>query len=411
MIIGAALMLMTFPLVQQNFHPLFYLCHQSQNDGSGVQAQLTEAILAAGSSDAITATVVANVKEEASDVSETENNNIISAAEKAPVALEEPIVAVEEKVEDVAVQPSPNLKYTADMAAPQQKQQEVMLHQHPKQPNEETPTTCLDSSGPQPYILMSLGRSGSGSTWQVIGNLTGTETPKDEYTGSDRSASKQFFNAHGDDDKWLMQYLCKKQKTYHNAKVVGFTWKPYMPVINAPAARAGLETMSKLKEPMIKVVRLRRNLLDAQISTEKHSAHKLNYYCKKGQLKCIEKHLNASIGLDLYTGNMAALFEKLDILHTSEDRVDELLLEMNIPHVQVKYERLFSVDGKGDDIEEWEKIFGFLGAGPATGLTRERLENGMQHAATHPQDHNTTLANYDEVAEALKGSKYENLLH
>ena len=51
----------------------------------------------------------------------------------------------------------------------------------------------------------------------------------------------------------------------------------------------------------------------------------------KGELKCIEKHLNASIGLDLYTGNMAALFEKLDILHTSEDRVDELLLEMNIP--------------------------------------------------------------------------------
>ena len=41
--------------------------------------------------------------------------------------------------------------------------------------------------------------------------------------------------------------------------------------------------------------------------------------------------MKGELKLDLYTGNMAALFEKLDILHTSEDRVDELLLEMNIP--------------------------------------------------------------------------------
>ena len=39
MIGAASLMLMTFPLVQQNFCPLFYLRRQSQNDSSGMQAQ------------------------------------------------------------------------------------------------------------------------------------------------------------------------------------------------------------------------------------------------------------------------------------------------------------------------------------------------------------------------------------
>lgn len=293
----------------------------------------------------------------------------------------------------------------------EQKQQEVLLHQHLEQPNEETLTTCLDPSGPQPYILMSLGRSGSGSTWQVIGNLTGKETPSDEYTGSSTPASKQFFETHGDDDKWLVQHLCKKQQKYRDAKVVGFKWKPYTPIFNTPAAQAGLKTMSTLKEPMIKIVRLRRNLLDVQISRNKHSSHTTSAHCMKGDLKCIEKGLNASMDLDLYTGNMGRLFKQLDTLQTYEDRVDELLLKMNVPHVQVKYERLFNVDGKGGDIEEWEKIFALLGAGPATGLTRGRLERGMEHAATHSTGHNTTLANYDEVAEALKGSKYENLLH
>jgi hypothetical protein len=44
-------------------------------------------------------------------------------------------------------------------------------------------------------------------------------------------------------------------------------------------------------------------------------------------------------------------------------------------------------------------------------LTLERLQGGMKHVMTHPPGHNTTLVNYDEVANALKGSQYENLLH
>lgn len=297
-----------------------------------------------------------------------------------------------------------------------EKQQEVMVEsnapeqEHLEQSNEEPPMTCLDPSGPQPYILMSLGRSGSGSTWQVIGNLSGKETPSDEYTGKSTEASVKFFKEHGHDDKWLLQYLCQKQKKHRKAKLVGFKWKPYAPIFSAPAAQSGLKTIAALKEPMIKVVRLRRNLLDVQISRRKHSLHTTTAaHCMKGDSKCIQNSMFT--GLDLYTGEMDRLYDRLEFLQAHEDRVDDLLTKMNVPFVQVKYERLYNVDGKGGDLEEWEKVFSFLGVGPATNLTHKQLERGMKHAATHPPGHNMTLANYDEVAEALKGTKFEDLLH
>eukprot|EP00984_Skeletonema_dohrnii_P004126 scaffold1433_cov128-Skeletonema_dohrnii-CCMP3373.AAC.10 len=52
LMIGAALMLFTFPLAQKNFRSQFYLRPQSQHDSSGIQTQLTEAISTAGESDA-----------------------------------------------------------------------------------------------------------------------------------------------------------------------------------------------------------------------------------------------------------------------------------------------------------------------------------------------------------------------
>eukprot|EP00985_Skeletonema_marinoi_P015494 scaffold8021_cov79-Skeletonema_marinoi.AAC.8 len=56
LMIGAALMLFTFPLAQKNFRSQFYLRPQSQHDSSDIQTQLTEAItteaiMTAGESD------------------------------------------------------------------------------------------------------------------------------------------------------------------------------------------------------------------------------------------------------------------------------------------------------------------------------------------------------------------------
>ena len=122
--------------------------------------------------------------------------------------------------------------------------------------------TCLDPHGPQPYILMTLGRSGSGSTWQIIGNLTGFETPSQEYTGGGPAKSERFFQQHAgnNNDRWLLRNLCSKQLNYPEAGVVGFKWKPFETIFSPPA-QAGLRRTASLKRPEILVVRSRRNLL------------------------------------------------------------------------------------------------------------------------------------------------------
>jgi len=271
--------------------------------------------------------------------------------------------------------------------------------------------TCLDPEGPQPYVLMTLGRSGSGSTWQVIGNLTGYETPSNEYTGSGPAKSENFFqkNSGADNDRWLLRYLCSKQLTYPEAAVVGFKWKPF-DTIFSPSAQAAFRRMASLKRPEIKVVRSRRNLLDVVISKHKHSIFDSKIaaaHCRKGDSKCIEKGRKASTGLELPT---ETLLDTLQEYETLENKVDELLMKMKIPHVQVTYERLYY---NGDDTSEWRKIFKFLGVGPAHSkdLTRRHLEGAMEHVATSIPMQNVTLKNFYAVSKILKGTEFEGLLH
>jgi len=269
--------------------------------------------------------------------------------------------------------------------------------------------TCLDPHGPQPYILMTLGRSGSGSTWQVIGNLTGFETPSQEYTGGGPAKSERFFEKHAgnNNDRWLLVNLCSKQLNFPEAGVVGFKWKPFETIFSPPA-QAGLRRVASLKRPEILVVRSRRNLLDVIISKYKHSIYDGQVaaaHCLKGDEKCITKGIKASTGLELPIDN---LLETLREYQTLEDKVDKMLKDMKIPHVQVTYEKLYY---NGDDTSEWMKIFKLLGVGPAKGLTRKQLEGAMEHVATHAPTQKATLKNFQNVSKLLEGTEFQSLLH
>lgn len=266
--------------------------------------------------------------------------------------------------------------------------------------------TCLVDHGPVPYILMTLGRSGSGSTWQIIGNLTGMETPSEEYTGGGSHDSQRFFKAigPGDGGKWMLKNLCSKQKKFPSAAAVGFKWKPFSVSMYSPASLEGLELVAKSHDPQIKIVRSRRNLLDVMISKVKHKDSDAPAHCAVGDKKCLEKHLAAGTDMNLPTEK---LLDTLDAWHQEEADVDDLLANMGLPHVSVTYEKLYH----SDDATEWMRIFRFLGKGPVEGLTMDGVRGAMEHADTSNPSQRMTLANYDEVEKILKGSKYEHLLH
>lgn len=267
----------------------------------------------------------------------------------------------------------------------------------------QTVNSCLDADGPQPFILMSIGRTGSGSTFQVLSNLTGMETPSEEYTGSNPIQSTRFFrHVQNDGGWWVTENLCKKQRLYPDAGIVGFKWKPWKSIYSQPAID-GLNFIAQSQNPTIKVVRLRRNLLDVYLSGLKHK-HRVPGHCRSGDEECFEKHRLAGTNMTVPANEALEFLEEMT---RDEDDVDALLDRLNVPHVHVTYGKLYH----SDTADEWMKIFEFLGVGPAEGLTRQQVNDAMGMESTSNAHHKDSVLNYDELRGALEGTKFENLLH
>jgi hypothetical protein len=267
---------------------------------------------------------------------------------------------------------------------------------------------CLDPKGPQPVVLMSLGRSGSSSTWQVLGSLTGQETKSVEYTGSSRSASIRFFEKIGPNDNgmWVLKYMCFMQQLFPNAGVVGFKWKPNRSILSMDASVNGLKLLGKLKNPSIKVVRSRRNLLDVLISRYKHKRSTANVpaHCRVGDKACLEKQLKAGLGVELPAYKLLSL---LKTLTKEENDVDKRLKEYGVPRISASFEKLYY----SDDASEWRKILQFLSPNAAKRIgSISDVRKAMQHQATSHPSHKKTIRNFDEVREILNGTKFEKLL-
>eukprot|EP00592_Proboscia_alata_P000819 CAMPEP_0194370290 /NCGR_PEP_ID=MMETSP0174-20130528/18563_1 /TAXON_ID=216777 /ORGANISM="Proboscia alata, Strain PI-D3" /LENGTH=429 /DNA_ID=CAMNT_0039147635 /DNA_START=14 /DNA_END=1303 /DNA_ORIENTATION=+ len=271
--------------------------------------------------------------------------------------------------------------------------------------NMKKPLPCKLRVSPQPVILMSLGRSGSGSTWQIMGNLSGEETPSDEYTGSSTKKSAAFFRklSKQNDQNWMLETMCERQKLYPNAGMVGFKWKPFESIFSTPA-KNGLQLAASSRKPGMKVVRLRRNLLDVVISRTKHK-DKIQAHCAKGDEKCIQKHLEAGTGIELNTDKLLALLRSYK---KQEDAVDELLVELGVPAVHISFEKAYY----GTNANEWIRVCDFLEiCTKKKKLTMTGIHAIMGHEGTSNPYHNVTLKNYVAVKEVLHDTEFEALLH
>ena len=94
--------------------------------------------------------------------------------------------------------------------------------------HEDRPLPCQLKKHPTPIILMSLGRSGLASMYQVLAKLSGDGTSPYfiEYTGSNTAKSMEFFrktvpkdDIYGD---WLVNFVCQQQRQHQHTGLVGF---------------------------------------------------------------------------------------------------------------------------------------------------------------------------------------------
>lgn len=202
------------------------------------------------------------------------------------------------------------------------------------------------------------------------------------------------------------------QKKYPNAGVVGFKWKPQEPSLHFNSSLAALHLVAQSNHPPIKVVRSKRNPLDVWISQAKHHNNKSPAHCLEEDKNCLKKALRASLAVTLDT---IGLHDKLKEMIDREERMDQLLRDWNISHVQVTYERLYY---SSDRTEEWSKILAYLGDDDnqnrnfPTNLTTLQLDEAIHHVPTHAAPtQKVTLQNFAEVASELQGTDLEYLLH
>jgi len=285
------------------------------------------------------------------------------------------------------------------------------------------PPICnLKSSAetPIPVIYSSFGRSGSSSTWQVISRLTGHCFEIQEYTGEHSKDAAEFFSRikPGNNGNWILGYLCNQQIRYAGkGGIIGFKWKPNKPSVYNKASLDGLRMIAHYTDPpyednpQIKIISSTRNPLDVILSRIKHyrmdesiNEHMRVPHCMLNDTKCIEEHKKFGIGLHVPMENLMITLKKM---RKDGRKFNKLLLKMNVPHIKVSYEKLFY----GDNVDEWKRIFLFLGRGPVHNLSRNLVEKAMEHVGTSSPFHNVTISNYEEVRDMLIGTNFERLLH
>lgn len=270
-------------------------------------------------------------------------------------------------------------------------------------------------NGPLPVVLMSSGRSGSSSTWQILSTLTGQETASLEYSGSNEKANREFFATH-QDAAWLEGLFCEQKKSSPQAGMVGTKWKPGS-IDVLFGMQGALETLLWMRHnsESVKLVRSVRNALDVHISGVKHKSDgtkpKVQSHCRSfiatvQKEACLKHHLVAGTNITLETQGLVNGLRKFIQM---EEGVNRLLAALKIPFVSVTYEGLYyPQDGSASS---WMRIFDFLGIGPRTNLTMQDVKGAMTHMPTHNDFHNVTLANYEEVRSVLENANLGHLLH
>lgn len=118
------------------------------------------------------------------------------------------------------------------------------------------------------------------------------------------------------------------------------------------------------------------------------------------QKKAAEQWGIFEVPLEQLGGSLAKSFRTTALVH-------ECLA--NTTHLAVSYEGLYYSD---HIVEDWQKVLRFVGAGDVADiLTLDLILSKTTYVATHPESRKDTIANYAEVEEYLKGTKYEHLLY
>lgn len=199
------------------------------------------------------------------------------------------------------------------------------------------------------YILLSLGRSGSTTTFAAIDSLThGQMRPLDktmlyEILGS----SSHAMNKRTDPDAKTRKFFEKKFREHPSTPTAGFKWKPL--VDNENYDRAWKWCVAN----DVRLIIMTRNPLDMVISQTKHHDHpSLNPHCHGDH--CVQDH---AVKVELPTGD--ELSKKMGELQKHYDMVRKKCEEMKANCHETSYEKLFATD-PAKQLAAWRDVVRFV---------------------------------------------------
>lgn len=242
-------------------------------------------------------------------------------------------------------------------------------------------------------VIMSNGRGGS--TWfcDVIKHTSSRNSAGLllEVLGNDAEEMKKV----GNPTKKVVEYL-NHQRREHPTGLVGFKLKPY---VDSEEYDQLYRYFSNHSIPVLLLV---RNHLDREISHEKHDEVKVQAHCLKSDTKCIHKHMKVKTTVDVK--------HLLQVLETSEKEAIELELKLDklaVHFLRVSYDE-FGFGCEDRKLEILQRILEFLYPGKAEKASIKLMRTKFE--ATSDRNQSNVVANYPDVVNTLKGTKYEALL-
>lgn len=174
-----------------------------------------------------------------------------------------------------------------------------------------------------------------------------------------------------------------------------------MPLVSSAPCRKSREVLQWLAvNPQIKVIHNTRNMLDVAVSRYKHNTYDgLNSHCKTEE--CAANHTVSHIVVPI-----DELLSTLSTLDHGRAYILRQLEAFGVKRVDISYEKLYYAP----TADEWMRLLQFMDLSPSHNLTMKDVEEHFDYVSTNLPMRNLTLANYNEIAKALEGTKWEKLL-
>ena len=248
-------------------------------------------------------------------------------------------------------------------------------------------------------VVMSRARSGSSFICDIVSRKLGYKNPRNdgEILGTSWREMKNISDPLG---------LIRRKVCQFGSRT-GFylKWKPVY------WSSDYLELLRWIAKERIPVVYNVRNPLDVYLSNLKHeSNHSVSSRCHPSNFECLElHHRHQRVKVDIPSLLTALKEGPLSPYSLDDDNIRALLTRERVNYFPVQYEILVS-DDNTKRLRAWRQVFEFLS--PSQEWSQLTLADTLSKslAPTSSSSHQDKILNYDEVRQALRGSRFAPLL-